>query len=163
MRHLFFLCALLLLVPSAPAAQISVSGLSPGTRIRISVDQLFIVGHVGELNANSLKITGDRAGDQFVFPFSAIASLERSLGRSRGAGARRGATVGTVAGVGLGVVCVFVCPTQPGGGANLAPMGGLMYGAPAGAALGAILANERWGRLPHPARSDATPTNQPKS
>lgn len=148
-RCLFLLCTLLLLDPGRLAAQVSSHELSSGTRIRVSAPEILngrVIGRVAELDSGSLTVAVGEAEDQISLPLSAITSLERSLGRSRGASARRGAVVGLVAGVGLGVVCVAVCPVS-GPGANMAPVGGLFYGPPVGAALGLLIAPERWQKL----------------
>ncbi len=159
MRCLYLFCALLLLVSGRLAAQVSTDELSAGMRIRVSAPETFdrrVTGRVAELGSDSLTMLDD-AGGQIALPFTAIASLEHSLGRSRGAGAERGAFLGLVAGVGLGFVCVAVCPTK--GGANMAPVGGLFYGPPLGAALGLLIAPERWRKLRFPLRSHAAPVS----
>lgn len=161
MRHLFFLSALLLLVPSTPAAQVSIPGLSPGTRIRISAPTMLdrrLIGQVTELNPDSLKVAEEPTGAHIVLSLSAIASVEHSVGRSHGAGARRGAVAGALAGVGLGLVCFAVCTPAPGNESHriLAPVAGLFYGAVGGAALGALMPPERWQTLPLSTRSGAT-------
>jgi len=69
-----------------------------------------------------------------------------------GRGAARGALIGFGAFLVGGFACLAVCPEEPGGGANMAPAGGLILGVvlglPVGALIGASVAPERWQPLP---------------
>jgi len=144
------LLALSMPVAAAQEQRVSFPQLDAGVRVRISAPEILrrpIIGQVAEVSAHSVTVSEGQSGE-IVVPLAAVASVERSRGYRRGAGAGLGALVGAAAGVGLGFLCVYVCPDSPGGGANMAPVGGLFVGPPLGAALGALIAPERWEALP---------------
>jgi hypothetical protein len=99
-----------------------------------------------------------RTGSLMRIPLPLITRLELSDGRNRGRGAAVGALVGFGASVAGGFLCLAVCPTPPGSGANLAPVGGLFLGIVVGLRVGGVLggtvfAPERWRPIPVPAEA----------
>jgi len=147
---------LLLLVPFAEAsAQLHSLEIPAGARLRVfapALGERSLVGSFGGFAGDSLTLLREpRAAIRIETGL--IRGLEVGEGRDRMAGAVAGGLIGLAGSVGLGFLCVQLCPTEPGGGANLAPVGGLflgvLVGLPVGGLIGArVLAPERWRMLP---------------
>jgi hypothetical protein len=157
---------LLLSIASVPStavhAQVREPEIPPGARVRVSapaLSQRAVIGRYEGLNADSLSLMPVRTGSLMRIPLSQISRLELSDGRNRAGGATVGALLGFGVSVAGGFLCLAVCPTSPGSGANLAPVGGLFLGIfvglPVGGAIGAtVFARERWRPIPAPPEAD---------
>lgn len=158
-------CLLLLSLASIPStaahAQVQQPEIPPGARVRVSapaLSQRAVIGRYDGLNADTVLLMSARTDSLMRIPSSLITRLELSDGRNRGRGAAAGALVGLGASVAGGFLCLALCPTRPGSGANLAPVGGLFLGIfvglPVGGVLGGtVFAPERWRRIPAPAEA----------
>lgn len=163
MRRFSLLLLSLVSVPSTAAhAQVQDPEIPPGARVRVSAPALgqgAVIGGYGGLDADSLSLMPARTGSLVRIPLSQISRLELSDGRNRAGGAAVGALLGFGVSVAGGFLCLAVCPTPSGGGANLAPVGGLFLGifvgVPVGGVLGGtVFAPERWRPIPVPAEAD---------
>ena len=145
--------------PTAANAQAREAGIPAGARVRVStpaLSQRAVTGRYDGLEGDSLSLMLAPPGSLLRIPVSEVTRLELSDGRSRGRGAAVGALIGFGAGVAGGFLCLALCPTAPGSGANLAPVGGLFLGLVVGVPVGGVLggtvfAPERWRPIPVPA------------
>ncbi len=162
MRRFSLLLFSLVSIPSTAAhAQVQEPEIPAGARVRVSVpalSQRAVIGRYDGLDADSLSLMPARTGSLMRIPLSLITRLELSDGRKRGRGAAVGALIGFGASVAGGFLCLAVCPTPPGSGSNLAPVGGLFLGIfvgwPVGGVLGGtVFAPERLRPIPVPAEA----------
>lgn len=160
MRSLSLLFFSLALVPRATAhAQVQEAAIPAGARVRVSapaLGQRAVIGRYDGLDADSLSLIPASTGSLIRIPLSHVTRLELSDGRGRGAAV--GALIGFGASVAGGFLCLAVCPTRPGAGANLAPVGGLFLGVFVGVPVGGVpggtvFALERWRPIPVPAEA----------
>ena len=142
-----FLFVFLMSVSASAAAQLPIASLSPGNHVRLTAPSIAdgsISGSILKLDSRVLQITRKESEAPTVIPIEKITSMEYSAGHGRLIGALKGMAIGLGAGVVLGVACVSICKTDANSGANLAPIGGGLLGLPIGAAIGALIARERW-------------------
>lgn len=145
MKRLFSPFVLLALCAAGVRAQATLGDVKLDQRVRVeTTDARRTIGYFVSATTDSLVITLPRTRQRRAIALERIRKVEASAGRRIGAGVKVGLLAGLVGGVGLGLLCIEVCPTSPGDGANLAPVGGLFFGPPVGALLGAVLAPEKW-------------------
>lgn len=157
----FFLAILSLVsLPWAVAdAQAPEAGIPARGRVRVhapAVSQSAVTGRYDGLEADSLSLVLPPMGSRMRIPLSEVTRLEVSDGRNSGRAAAVGALIGFGAGLAGGILCLALCPSEPGSGANLAPAGGLVLGIVVGIPVGAVVggtvfAPERWRPMPIPA------------
>lgn len=120
-----------------------------GTRVRIvvGVNEPF-TGNLLRLAPDTLAVALSSGGALIQLPTSRLTSIELSDGRDRLGGSVKGAGIGLLAG---GLIGGIALGRSEGDLAALAGMfAGGIIGAGTGAIVGAIVAPERWRRLPLP-------------
>jgi hypothetical protein len=158
MRRSIVPLLLLTLVPQA-AVLSQGSEIPRGALIRVSAPMLGqrpVKGQYSGLIADSLSFMPVRTSELAQIPLSQVLRLEVSDGPNRAAGAVLGAITGFAGFVAGGFLCLVACLTSADDGANLAPLGGLIFGVvlglPVGAALGGtVFAPHSWRQVPVPA------------
>ena len=154
-------CVLALLL-AATAVQAQVPDLTRGARIRVAAPALGkrpVVAMYDTATVEWLAFRPAYTDTLARIPWAQIARLEVSAGRNTRRGRVLGALIGFGATFAGGVLCLAICPTDPDDGANLAPVGGFLYGLIIGAPVGALIggsrfAPERWRAIPVPVTSD---------
>lgn len=144
-----------LLAATAPLSA-QVANVASGARIRVVAPERgprAIVGIYDTASSEWIAFRRVRADSVERIPWPLVARLEVSAGRNTRRGRLRGALIGFGASVAGGFLCLAICPTSTEDGANLAPVGGFLYGLFIGAPVGALvggryLAPERWRAIP---------------
>jgi len=152
--YLVALIAILTHVDALPAQP--AEAVERGARVRILAPAWRArptVGRLDTVQPDALLFTPTRTDSLVRLPWSHITRFEVSAGRNKRRGRALGALLGFSTFVVGGLVCLYVCPTDPDDGANLAPVGGVLYGVvvgiPAGALLGGrYLPTDRWRPVP---------------
>jgi hypothetical protein len=132
--------------------------LAPGTRLRVTTLRSREVGSLLAVDPMGLTLARE-AGEPVRIPREAIRRVEASLGRSSEAGGRW-AAYGALIGLGIGCgVSAILSDTVGHGDSNIwsdMALGGLLFGLPAGAAVGyAAAPREQWEPRPLPGVSAA--------
>lgn len=141
---------LALVLGSTPAhGQLLARPITSGEPVRVTAPSVAAAPIRGAfLSGERDTIRVATAGGSLIVgvPFSAVERLEVSRGRDRKRWAVIGAGAGGVAGLLLGAL------SASGSSGSLdqswAPLGGLIFGIPVGAVVGAIVAPERWREHP---------------
>lgn len=149
---------LLFLLLTATSLTAQGPDLANGARVRVHTPTRAaraIIGTVDASDVDRLTLRPLKADTLLRIPWSQVARLEVSAGPNRRRGRAMGALVGFGASVAAGFLCLAICPTDPDDGANLAPVGGVIYGIVLGVPIGALLggsrfAPERWQEVPGP-------------
>lgn len=138
---------LLLAVPAAARAQYNEPGLlGGGSRIRVAAPAVAgdpVIGRLLVLSRDTLLMSAGSGDARITLPLAAVRSIDLSEGRDRRGWAVKGAGIGLVAGGLLGGLSIGNADRN-----DLAALAGFFAGAvigtPLGAAVGAIVAPERW-------------------
>ena len=143
-RTLFCLLALLFSFSGGEMRAQHALPVSVGSRVRVTAPEAIsykVIGQLKAVSTVSLVLAEQGRGNLFSVPLASVSTLEVSQGR-RGdleTGAWLGAGAGLLGGFALGVLCVKLCSTSAGSGANIAPIGGMFVAVPVGALGGAIV------------------------
>ena len=139
------LVVLLLCVTAIQAeAQVRVTGLPTGTRVRVVAPEVLpsrFTGGAAGIRGDTLLLM--RGNNDVAVPFGSVRSLEISRGRDR----LRGGAIGLLAGAAAGLAWGAAVDTQCSEYCFGLVIGPLL-GAPTGAVIGALFGKERWERIP---------------
>lgn len=140
----------LLLVDSASMSAQERPGdlLRDGMRVRVTAPGALAKrasGTVQSRDSIGFLLVDPRPNAATWVPWSTVQTIEVSEGKSRAPWVLGGVLLGPILGVALGA---GVCSFDTGPGACLAPVGGGIGGLVIGPLLGALVAPERWRRLP---------------
>lgn len=144
----------LLLVGSFSSATAQQAPVAPGTRVRVvtlDLPQRSLAGELLSLDADSIHLR--RKHRPVAVPLSALTRLEVSRGPARKRGWIRGAGIGALAAI--GGAAVMFGPTGDWG--YVLQPAWPVAGALTGSLIGAVLARERWERVPLPGQAYVSP------
>lgn len=158
--HAAALLFLSLVLAPAAAAQVAELPVDQGTRIRVSAPGVLAQRMDGRLISATrdtlIVLTGP--GTEATVPMHAIERLDRSGGRDHGGYALKFAMAGMLAGAAAGFAQAGTSEDGDGWYPSAAGPGYALIGGLTGAAVGALLAPERWFVvLMRPGRSAAVP------
>jgi uncharacterized protein YcfJ len=145
-RHARSLLVLLVTVAAPADGRAQHAQRPSGQRVRVTAPTAFAKPFVGTLagySADSLSVAMARGGARVVIPRDAVRQLEVSEGRARRRYAALGGILGLVAGAVIGGEAAST-PEDPSLAGLAGMIAGGLLGASAGAAIGAVVAPERW-------------------